>query len=76
MAQFIKITNLIFLANPNRENQNPETIVINVNNIKEFSTENNKYTYEGKVCTIIRTLSSDWGYIVAESVEELQKRLG
>lgn len=75
MAQFIEIEDLIFLANPRRENQKPETKVINVDNIKEFSTENNNYTYKGKVCTIIRTLSGDWGYIIAESVKDFQERI-
>ena len=75
MPQFIEIEDLIFLANPKRENQNPETIVINVNNIKSFSTENDRYTYKGKACTIIRTLSSDWGYIIAESVKDFQERI-
>lgn len=75
MAQFIEIEDLIFLANSQRENQKSETKVINVNNIKEFSTENDRYVFEGKVCTVIRTLSSDWGYIIAESVKDFQERL-
>lgn len=76
MAQFIEIEDLIFLANSEMKDKKPKLKVINVDNIKDFSTEDDRYIFEGKVCTVIRTLSSDWGYIIAESVKDFQARLG
>lgn len=75
MARFIEIEDLIFLANSEIKDKKPQPKVINVDNIKSFSTENDRYIFEGKVCTVIRTLTNDWGYIIAESVRDFQERL-
>ena len=71
MAKFITITDVTFIDIPNSVIKAPQTIIINIDNIKKISTENNRYSINNNVCTVIRVLSHDWGYIVTESMEEL-----
>jgi hypothetical protein len=71
MSKFIKVTVVTFLANPSQENREEQKIHVNIDTIKEFSTERNSYTYKDKICTVIRTNNGDWGYIVTETEDEL-----
>jgi hypothetical protein len=71
MSKFIRVTVVTFLANKEQKNREEQKIYVNVNIIKEFSTERDSYTYNDKICTVIRVNSGDWGYIVTETEEEL-----
>lgn len=71
MANFIKLTDVTFLANPNSQIKEQETIVINTNVITDIRTEFDRYSFKDNVCTVIRVSNNKWGYIVKESMEEI-----
>ncbi len=74
MANFITVTDVTFLANYDAKTiQEPQKIVLNTQSILKFSTELNRYTFEDKVCTVIRTNINTWGFVVTETMEDLIK---